>query len=277
VRSRSRFEDILDVLQTIRAAEDPAAAPRDLRLKAMQSVAAREFAPRDRFRNQESAYRSIRDACTRRFLRLSMPEFDNRIAAWLAGNPEELYSVLRKIDGYDDNRIAVEALLGAPLRSGTPSKGSQAVNWKRGTADVLSRLEVERAAIECVAEHFRQLGYTVTSVEADRVGWDLEAKIDGQPVLFLEVKGLSSDVPRAELTPNEYEKMEAHKASYRICLVVNARVKPIIREFCWKGQRSGWVDDGGSRLTIKPRMGAVVSVDLPRRFRRTAPRSGHHE
>jgi hypothetical protein len=45
--------------------------------------------------------------------------------------------------------------------------------------DLECRLEVERVAIQCVIKRFEKRGYKVRSVETDKVGWDLQASIDG--------------------------------------------------------------------------------------------------
>lgn len=125
---RSRIEDVLNVLRTIRA-ENDRDAPRSpdvakfgrnrtrverelslnvdaatvLRKKAVRLVADRERAD-GRFANEDSAQKSIKDACSRRLGRLTTREFDRVVAAWLSGNPEQLHSVLRHVVGYADHR-----------------------------------------------------------------------------------------------------------------------------------------------------------------------------
>jgi len=186
IRRRLLIEDVLDMIRVIRAAYDRGFSELDLRQEAERLVAAREVARR-RFKSQYSARKSIHDACTRR-LRLTAVQFDSRVVAWLSANAEELHSVLRKVDGYGANREVVKSLLCALPRLTTNSARSPKAFPVRGTPDVASRFEVQRAAKRCVAEHFRERGYAVPSVEAGRVGWDLQAKIDGQPVLLLEVR-----------------------------------------------------------------------------------------
>ncbi len=183
--------------------------------KAVRSVADRELA-RGRFdAGLDSARKSIHDACTKRLGRLSAAKFDNLVAAWLSGNPDKLHSVLRKVKGYGDRRKKVESLLGVQQGPATTTSDLPVAFPTRGTTDIDSRLEVERTAIQCVIERFRERGYSVCSVEDDRVGWDLEARIDGQPILRLEVKGLSLGIPRVELTLNEYEKAVHNSRSHR--------------------------------------------------------------
>jgi hypothetical protein len=55
--------------------------------------------------------------------------------------------------------------------------------------DILKRLAVEQKAVELTWQHYTQLGYALTPVEKDNVGWDLEAVV-GCIHLKLEVKGL---------------------------------------------------------------------------------------
>jgi hypothetical protein len=138
--------------------------------------------------------------------------------------------VLATVDGYNGHRTTAESLLGlAPPPSVAPAPPI-APSLPR-SADIAAPLEVERVAIESVAARYRSLGYSVTSVERDRVGWDLAASMNGQLWFRLEVKGLSADLPRAELTPNEFEQMQAQRSTYRVCLVTNARAAPVISEF----------------------------------------------
>jgi hypothetical protein len=170
--------------------------------------------------------------------------------------------VLATVDGYNGHRTTAESLLGlAPPPSVAPAPPI-APSLPR-SADIAAPLGVERVAIESVAARYRSLGYSVTSVERDRVGWDLAASMNGQLWFRLQVKGLSADLPRAELTPNEFEQMQAQRSTYRVCLVTNARAAPVISEFSWNEGRSGWFDDAGRQLTVETRMGAVVSVDRP--------------
>lgn len=89
------------------------------------------------------------------------------------------------------------------------------------SSDVFRRTQVERSAIELVANYYSEAGYEVKTREKDNLGWDLEANYN-KIVLKLEVKGLSGDEPIVSLTPNEYEKMMQNLDEYRLCIVINA-------------------------------------------------------
>lgn len=114
---RPLIEDVLDVLGeilTVYSASGSGCSVSDVRLEAVRKVATRELAGH-RFKNRDSAERSIHDACTRR-LKLSAPAFDARVNRWLSGDPGELHSLLRSVGGYAKNRSAVESLLSERVR-----------------------------------------------------------------------------------------------------------------------------------------------------------------
>lgn len=109
---RPLIEDVLDVLReilTAYSASGSGCSVAGVRLDAVRKVAARELAGH-RFKNYDSAERSIHDACTRR-LKLSAPAFDARVKRWLSGDPGELQSLLRSVGGSVENRAAAESLL----------------------------------------------------------------------------------------------------------------------------------------------------------------------
>lgn len=91
----------------------------------------------------------------------------------------------------------------------------------RRSPDPIHRLKVEQAAIRRVQAHYAQRGFTVRDVQKDNLGWDLEAKGQGEKLL-LEVKGLSGSAAIVELTPNEFAMMGKHKKRYVLCIVTNA-------------------------------------------------------
>ena len=113
----------------------------------------------------------------------------------------------------------------------------------------LLRQEVERVAVATTTEYYRELGYEVDSVEKDNVGWDLNA-VHGQRHLRIEVKGLSGPEVRVELTPNEYDKMQAHRDSYRVCVVTNALLAPALAVFAYSQDTQQWEDHDGRVLEI---------------------------
>ena len=113
---RSHIEDVLDVLREIRSVDSAGRSGRsvkDVPLQAVQKVAKAELV-KGRFKNWDSAEKSIHDACTRRLQKnLSAEEFDALVKRWLSGQPEGLQSLLKRAHGYGKNMVEVEALLHA--------------------------------------------------------------------------------------------------------------------------------------------------------------------
>lgn len=70
-----------------------------------------------------------------------------------------------------------------------------------GTAE--QNQKIERVAIDHVTAAYESEGYDVSSVEAERCGWDLTAT-RGKEELHLEVKGIAGSLVRFFLTDNEY-------------------------------------------------------------------------
>ncbi len=130
------------------------------------------------------------------------------------------------------------------------------------TLDPELRAKIEQAAIAVVRKHYGGLktGWTVTSVEKENFGWDLEARAGGR-TLRIEVKGRAGEGP-VELTPNEYRAMLAPstRASYRLAIVHGALGRtPQLRIFVWSVKSENWVDDGGKALRLVERPGAIAS------------------
>lgn len=88
-------------------------------------------------------------------------------------------------------------------------------------------------------------------------GWDIEA-VDARGVIFIEVKGLSGPAVNVELTPNEYRRMEEHKARYVLFVVTSALTQSRRgRAFRWDENPSpGWYTSAGELLTVEPVVGA---------------------
>jgi hypothetical protein len=128
------------------------------------------------------------------------------------------------------------------------------------SADPEHRAKVEDAAIKRAKDYYKRRRYTVKSVESDNLGWDLEARRNGK-VLLVEVKGLSGNAAVVEVTPNEYECMNKHKNTYRLCIVTNAlsdsRAK--LREFASDNNRRWWCADNKT-LDIDERVAARIKV-----------------
>jgi hypothetical protein len=71
-------------------------------------------------------------------------------------------------------------------------------------------------------KHFSEQ-YRIARVHTENRGWDFTAtsRTTGRQ-LQLEIKGHLGDVIQFELTPNEFEKMQANHRTYRICVVRQA-------------------------------------------------------
>jgi hypothetical protein len=131
---------------------------------------------------------------------------------------------------------------------------------QRGTTNPFRRQEIERAAVIRTIEYYERLGYTVTSVEKDHVGWDLEAR-QGKRLLLLEVKGLSGQSVAFDLTPNEFDKMNSNKDIYRICVLTGALSDTErLHIFSYSPDTGAWESDTGERLNIAPLTGARIRV-----------------
>lgn len=108
---RSRVEDVLDVLNEIRYYFFRSGGNADveiLRKNAIETVAGRELQS-GRFKDRDSAEKSIHDACTRRLEDIEyIDEFDRAVAEWLNGKS----STLREAIG-DEIRSRHERLLAA--------------------------------------------------------------------------------------------------------------------------------------------------------------------
>ena len=126
--------------------------------------------------------------------------------------------------------------------------------------DPEKRIQIEKIAINKITTYYEELEYTVTSVERDNVGWDLEAELPPKRLL-LEVKGLSQKDVSIELTPNEYSQMRSHRDDYRICIVTDTLgTNPIPHIFSYSVESQNWEDEEGKILTITERTGARCQV-----------------
>ena len=106
-----------------------------------------------------------------------------------------------------------------------PGRGS--TSWPT-TPDAAHNAWVESEAIAHVRKN---VAGEFTDRQKDKCGWDLEFKQPGQ-TLCIEVKGLSGDEIRVELTPNEYIAMNRamtgnfSEGKYRLAVVTNALIAP---------------------------------------------------
>ena len=90
-----------------------------------------------------------------------------------------------------------------------------------GGGDPEIKKEVEKAAMQAATRHYKSRGYEVESVEAEKIGWDLEA-VKGGEKLRVEVKGISKDRAfSVSLTHNEFKAAKQHRPDYRLAVFRN--------------------------------------------------------
>ena len=156
------------------------------------------------------------------------------------------------------------------------SKSKHAVGAGRQT-DIEKRLRVEKAAIAFAFNYYKSVEggeRDVETVEWDKCGWDLKATA-GNDTLKVEVKGVSGQQCRVELTPNEYAAMRSpeHRDQYVVFVVTGidaGRPTPYIfrhdRESKVKrGRPPVFVSQKGNVLKIDEAVAARLSIAAPRR------------
>lgn len=121
---------------------------------------------------------------------------------------------------------------------------------------------VEDNAIDLVWNRFEKLGYEIKNRQNDNCGWDLEA-IRGRERLKLEVKGLSGTDLNADLTVNEFEKMEAseHLPDYRACVLLDA-LRPTeanLHIIAHDSSSKHWRNQDGRRVNVQRRTAAKLT------------------
>lgn len=120
---------------------------------------------------------------------------------------------------YPDNpsfEAQLRQLIGTRKQPAVAAKGR---NTAPPDKDLITR--IEKAAERATEHYFRKQGYTITFVQHDYKGWDLEARKDADHLL-IEVKGHLGNVIQFELTPNEYDRLQEHHKRYRVCVLRNA-------------------------------------------------------
>jgi len=120
--------------------------------------------------------------------------------------------------------------------------------------------ETELKAMNIIKEYYYSLGYVIDDVSKDNLGYDLEAYNDNN-LLYLEVKGLSSNNLFTELTPNQFQTMNDNKDNYRICIAADISTKkPIIYIFRYSYEKGCWIDQNSNKLIIKRKTGAKIWI-----------------
>jgi hypothetical protein len=144
-----------------------------------------------------------------------------------------------------------------PARTGGNKKG------RTSTPDHAHNALVEEAAVNAVWDRYEADGYTLKSVEAECLGWDLEV-VKGRQLLHVEVKGTAGAAIYFELTPNEYARLKDHNDSYRVCVVCEALTNPRIFDLKPQALGTGWrlvSERGDVTVSLMERIGAEVARD----------------
>lgn len=139
-------------------------------------------------------------------------------------------------------------------------QGIPAASRPTYTADPWLRTKIETSAVESVRSMLEARGYTLNSVERDKLGWDLDA-VRGEERLRVEVKGHRGTDIHFELTPNEFAALKAYASSYRIGVVRDALsdtpstvlfmpIEPM-NDGSWS-----MLGESGEEITLQPRIGA---------------------
>ena len=126
-------------------------------------------------------------------------------------------------------------------------------------SDPYRRAMVEKAAIKCVKDYYKALGYECVSVESENKGWDLEFTRFAVNLL-VEVKGCSGAAGQVELTPNEYAAMrDRRRDAYRLAVVMCALDKPRLLIVSFNGSDKTWRDQYNREVCLDEQKGVRVS------------------
>lgn len=126
--------------------------------------------------------------------------------------------------------------------------------------DAEHNARVEQAGISVVKQYYEKLGYEVKSVEKDNVGWDLEVHLQ-RVKLVVEVKGLSGNVKKIQLTANEYSAFESKFQDYRLAIVSEALTSPKLVICRYSRENSEWLVEGRDfRVRVEEVKSANVEI-----------------
>lgn len=131
------------------------------------------------------------------------------------------------------------------------------------TTDPEHNSKVEKIAVKMVWKYYEDLGYSLTSVEKDNVGWDLEAS-QNNTKLRIEVKGLSGKNPNIELTPNEFKSFSENHQHYRLVVVTEASTSPKLHICHYSREHDGWqiFSHDGASVDIVEKVAAQVRLRI---------------
>lgn len=121
--------------------------------------------------------------------------------------------------------------------------------------------KVEKAAVKLVWNYYEELGYSLTSVEKDNFGWDLEASLN-KTKLRIEVKGLSGSIPNVELSPNEFKAWSEEHPMYRLAVVTGALISPELHICRYSREHGSWQvsSHGDASVDVVEKVAAQVKL-----------------
>ncbi|BED99153.1 hypothetical protein VAWG001_07680 [Aeromonas dhakensis] len=131
------------------------------------------------------------------------------------------------------------------------------------STDPEHKSKVETAAIKLAWEYYEDLGYSLTSVEKDNVGWDLEAT-QNKTKLRIEVKGLSGSSPNIELSPNEFKAFSKNHNGYRLAVITEALTSPRLHICHYSQEQEAWQvsSHNGASVNIVEKVAAQVRLRI---------------
>ncbi|MFT3820147.1 MAG: DUF3883 domain-containing protein [Rubrivivax sp.] len=98
-----------------------------------------------------------------------------------------------------------------------------------GFANPETRKQIEGAAVDYVIRHLESFGYKWHDRQKDRCGYDVLATRDNE-ILYIEVKGTDSSVPRFFITRRERIFSQGH-TNWQLWVVCQARSLPKLLRF----------------------------------------------
>lgn len=170
---------------------------------------------------------------------------------------ERIIQIPRKTKGsigqsnvwYGDSEIGRE--IAKEVGASAKGKRKRRKPQRSRSTDPEHNSKVEKAAVKLAWKYYEDLGYSLSSVEKDNIGWDLEAS-QNKTKLRIEVKGLSGKSPNVELSPNEFKAMSENHQRYRLAVITEALTSPKLYICHYSYEHETW--------QVSSHHGAVVDV-----------------
>ena len=161
-----------------------------LRIDAVKSIAKTELQLK-RFKNYDSAQKSIHDACARRLKPdvADIAAFDRLAGQWLSDHSMRLKDILLKHASGVSQRTNVNDFFGDKTLSDVSQMIKSDQSRGAGFGKPEDNKEVETAAIDFVTKMYESKGWHVISVENEKCGFDLICTL-GEKIENIEVKGI---------------------------------------------------------------------------------------